>query len=187
MSEHLTDAELDEIEARAEKATEGPWVAECGSSNSPCIDFVLTENIDPRLDDRASIAETYTDEAENADFIASARTDVPRLVAEVRRLRAQVERLTVPLGESVARTLDKRLAETIRERDEVRAVLERVEALHRPVMVDIGQTGVCEACYELAWQVDHGVSEEDPALKWPCPTISALRGEVRDAVEEVAR
>lgn len=184
MSEYLTDADLDAIEARVGAATEGPWVAECGSSNSPCIDFVLTENIDPRLDDRASIAETYTDEAENADFIASARTDVPRLVAEVRRLRAQVERLTAPLGESVARTLDKRLAETIRERDEARAALERVEALHRPVVVEVGDTGnqvgVCEACYELAWEIDQGVSEEDPALKWPCPTIAALRGEGDD-------
>lgn len=84
----MESEELAEIEARANAATPGPWethvtycvitlrygddgylVADCGASESPdCCEG-------------------------NAPFIAHARTDVPALVAEVRRLTAEVERL----------------------------------------------------------------------------------------------
>lgn len=77
--------DLDAIEARANSVIEGPWEAteNCGHGVrdlngmyvvAPADDYdVLTR--------------------EEAVFIANARADVPALVAEVRRLRAVLERI----------------------------------------------------------------------------------------------
>lgn len=48
---------------------------------------------------------------ENADFIAHSRADVPDLVAEVRRLQAEVERLTLDLRATRAGLDEQRLAD----------------------------------------------------------------------------
>jgi hypothetical protein len=86
--------DLDAIEARADAATEGPWKV-----------WVMSVLADPvgrsNLDDGLLIADT-TDPHRglrtfNAHFIAAARTDVPVLVAEVRRLRARCESLQAEL------------------------------------------------------------------------------------------
>ncbi len=96
----LTDAELDEIEARANAATEGPWQIDRVSgdvigpgeqssqlsyggvlvSTHPCVTIAVSYELDA----------AWGAEPEDMVFIANARTDVPRLVAEVRRLRALV-------------------------------------------------------------------------------------------------
>lgn len=74
----MTESELQAIEARAEAATEGPWHSEDGlvdmGMDKPTIDLIREDNC------RA-----------NADFIAAARTDIPALVAEVRRLREELK------------------------------------------------------------------------------------------------
>ncbi len=76
----MSEQELAAIEARADAATPGPWraelfhtvwVVEYGPENDKSECFDLLE--DPS---RETVA-----------FIASARTDVPALAAEVRRLR----------------------------------------------------------------------------------------------------
>jgi hypothetical protein len=73
-----TELDLDAIEARANAATEGPWVAHPDG-------LVWTER--PIPGDPVS----GSTEVEDAEFIAAARADVPALVAEVRRLRAELE------------------------------------------------------------------------------------------------
>jgi hypothetical protein len=77
----VTEDDLQAIEARANAAMPGPW------------HLAITRDDDP---DRANIEAgpiDVADDAQNDDavFIASARTDVPALVAEVRRLRAIAE------------------------------------------------------------------------------------------------
>lgn len=72
----MTEEELQEIEARANAATEGPWDA-CLSSGV-C-------RAPPGEDHHSSIGHIRT--KQDQEFIAHARTDVPKLVAEVRRLR----------------------------------------------------------------------------------------------------
>jgi hypothetical protein len=79
----MTDDELKAIEARANAATPGPW------------HLAITGDDDP---DRANIEAGAIDVCDNptnddATFIAHARTDVPALVAEVRRLRRHSEAL----------------------------------------------------------------------------------------------
>lgn len=65
----MTEEELAAIEARANAATPGPWLPE---NVQNCSWF------------------SGRDGEENADFVSSARCDVPDLIAEVRRLNAEV-------------------------------------------------------------------------------------------------
>lgn len=70
MDEKITQEELTEIRDRAEKATEGPW-------SEYVIQFACVE--------------------EDADFIAHAREDIPKLLAEIERM----DNLTTEYGESI--------------------------------------------------------------------------------------
>ena len=95
----LTDAELDEIARRAEDTTAPPWKAWVEGRDGLAGDsFIRTGGLDDDSPDMyvtlsywkngpASVAA----EANDLDFIAAARQDVPRLVAEVRRLRALLD------------------------------------------------------------------------------------------------
>lgn len=78
-SDEVTDDDLLQIERLCNAATPGPWRSfiedrdhESGSS------FIQTAGEDIELSGASNA---------DQDFIASARQDVPRLVAEVRRLR----------------------------------------------------------------------------------------------------
>lgn len=88
----MTDEELQAIEARANAATLGPWAAsEFIGHTGGCV----LARIDDE-GDTARIAETrwrwsalgMWQHKANLEFIASARQDIPALVAEVRQLRA---------------------------------------------------------------------------------------------------
>jgi hypothetical protein len=74
----LDAEELQAIAARAEAATPGPW-------RSEGVWFEIGEPGEHGFDNMAS--------AEDAAFIAHARSDIPRLLAEVERLQTVVERL----------------------------------------------------------------------------------------------
>lgn len=98
MTNPITDAQLDEIDARHNAATPGPW----GSHRD--LDGVYTIQARPRVTcagmetdgDIATLAAGRTDAESyaNARFIGHAREDVPALLAEVRRLRAQLDAVT---------------------------------------------------------------------------------------------
>ena len=79
MTDPLTDAELDAIEQRAHAATEGPWEASAHRTGHYLV-------ICPDCGVRGGY------ERADAEFIAHARSDVPALLAEVRRLRSIVTR-----------------------------------------------------------------------------------------------
>jgi hypothetical protein len=87
MTTPLTPQQLDEIEQRANAATPGPWttdgweIYQGGGSSAP--DLMAWAGETCRADD-------YDGSRNDADFIAHARTDVPALLAEIRRLRAEV-------------------------------------------------------------------------------------------------
>lgn len=109
----LTDEELAAIETRAEKATPGPWRWEYPNLEELRIDdpdiregdvtpYLVTDGVpdaDPVLDD---ICDPMVG-IEDAAFIAHARQDIPRLLAEVRRLRAR--------NHEIQERADKRYAE----------------------------------------------------------------------------
>lgn len=88
--ETLTDEELNEIEARAAAATPGPWHVDGRHEHERGggIDFIESEaGRQIVCGDSGAYPPVLTD----ADFIAAARTDVPRLVAALRAEREPVD------------------------------------------------------------------------------------------------
>lgn len=94
--------DLAPIEARLEHVTDGPWAYEAGGEDSWCFGLVdppMTGEIEDEYDEKTS---TFAEkpmvvdgvgevrDRYDAAFVAHARTDVPALVAEVKRLRALV-------------------------------------------------------------------------------------------------
>ena len=78
---------LNEIEARANAATEGPWTPDEYTEVDPDGFYELARVIapDPDGDDWCAIGVVHTGILRpDADFIAHARTDVPALVATLR-------------------------------------------------------------------------------------------------------
>ena len=80
----MTDEELASIELRANQATEGPWKSYIeGREQMSGSSFIMTGGEDIYLTGGTPL---------DQDFIAAARSDVPRLVQEVRRLKLLLER-----------------------------------------------------------------------------------------------
>lgn len=77
----LTDTDLDQIEARLRAAAPGPWKSFIeGRDHTSGSSFIATPDSDIELTGAT---------AADQDFIANARQDLPKLLDEVRRLRAQ--------------------------------------------------------------------------------------------------
>lgn len=84
-----TDDELQAMEARCEAATPGPWRSWIeGSNHQSGSSFIQTGRKVRRGPDIELTGATAADQ----DFIANARQDLPRLLQEVHRLRAEVVR-----------------------------------------------------------------------------------------------
>jgi SMC interacting uncharacterized protein involved in chromosome segregation len=77
----LTKEELEAMRKRAEAATPGPWYVD-----------VFGDEVRSNESD-LSVAYDITDEA-NAEFIAHAREDIPKLLAEIERLNDVIKQLT---------------------------------------------------------------------------------------------
>ncbi|MFJ3792536.1 hypothetical protein [Kitasatospora sp. NPDC090091] len=98
----LTEYELTAIERRAAAAAPGPWLASPeGPGRGQGGESFIRIQPDADTDDELYVRR-YVDNEEVAsrdprlhadlEFIAAARQDVPRLVAEVRRLQAVLDR-----------------------------------------------------------------------------------------------
>jgi hypothetical protein len=80
----MTDEELGEITARCEAATPGPWRSYLeGRDHASGSDFIMTGEGTSRGEDIELSGATRADQ----EFVAHARQDIPRLLAEVARLR----------------------------------------------------------------------------------------------------
>jgi hypothetical protein len=88
----LDDDELEQIERRSLSGTPGPWQAFVeGRDHYGGDDFIRTGGLDDDAADMSIGLHVGTQAVpvppEDLDFIASAKQVVPRLVAEIRRLR----------------------------------------------------------------------------------------------------
>jgi hypothetical protein len=82
VTDHLSTETLAEMEKRCAEATPGPWSSWVeGRDHYSGDSFIRTEGEDIYLSGTT---------AADQDFIAHARQDVPRLIAEVRALRAKL-------------------------------------------------------------------------------------------------
>lgn len=80
----LTTHELEAIRKRADKATEGPWRKEESRYEGQWNVTSVNE-----MHDLSACLCRLND----AEFIANAREDIPKLLAEVSRLQSQVDRM----------------------------------------------------------------------------------------------
>ena len=120
MTDRLTEKEIEEIRERAEAATEEPWVKWV---SGPEVFSGVTKN-EPgsisheeqicRLDDFMRDASQVDDDAR---FIAHARTDIPRLLDEVERLREERDRYRRDIKSALERIDTPRLLEEARDHD----------------------------------------------------------------------
>ncbi|MBP0448456.1 hypothetical protein J5Y04_02670 [Kitasatospora sp. RG8] len=96
----LTDDELTAIERRAAAAAPGPWKAHLEGQGIGGESFIqVRPDADPddeiyvrRYVGNAELGSRHPELHADLEFIASARSDVPRLVAEVRRLQGALAR-----------------------------------------------------------------------------------------------
>jgi hypothetical protein len=148
---------LDAIRARADAATEGPWRAErhIDFPSEPGYLVYVAPADGSEFGTAGDVG--WTDHQADAEFIANARTDIPDLLAEVTRLRAELVQAELDVAslcalrdqqerEGFARLArikdiqDDRAALTA-ERDALAAVIEQVRAMavHKvpPIFDDI--------------------------------------------------
>lgn len=98
----MTDTELDEIDALADAATPGPWQALGLMQPAPNYAVIGGGSIPTQV---AVVTR------ENAAFIAAARTALPALIAEVRRLSREVE--AIRDARNLAQDMAKQLLDTL--------------------------------------------------------------------------
>ena len=80
----LTEEEIAAIHARCTAATPGPWRSYIeGRDHTSGSSFIMTGEGEVRGEDIELSGATPADQ----DFIAHARQDIPRLLAEIQRLR----------------------------------------------------------------------------------------------------
>lgn len=81
----ITEEELKQIELRCASTQPGPWKAFIeGRDHESGSSFIMTGEGKHRGDDIEMLGATEAD----YDFIANARQDIPKLVEEVRELKA---------------------------------------------------------------------------------------------------
>jgi len=120
MVPHLTKQDLEAIRGRADRATPGPWCV----AGSPRNFVVARHGASERCSDNPVLwadDDCLGGSAADAEFVAAARSDVPRLVDEVDRLREILNRALVwQLGPTFAVDIragcpDRDLADEIAE------------------------------------------------------------------------
>lgn len=80
----MTEDELNEIERKWSASQKGPWKAFIeGRDHQSGSSFIMVGDEDNRSEDIELINATK----EDYDFIASAKQDIPKLIAEIRRLK----------------------------------------------------------------------------------------------------
>jgi hypothetical protein len=86
----LNDRELDAIERRWEACSPGPWRAMVeGRDHMSGDSFIMTGGEAERGEDIYVIVGSKPAPPADLDFIAGAHEDIPRLLAEIRRLRSR--------------------------------------------------------------------------------------------------
>jgi hypothetical protein len=104
-SHELSDRELEQIERLVKAATAGPWISYVlgrdSEAESTCIELGTCNELGT-----CYCIELTGGTTADQDFIAGARQHVPRLLREVRSLRAQLDSLLELVESPAAQTCD---------------------------------------------------------------------------------
>lgn len=101
----ITAERLAEIEALAAAASPGPWAVTSWDLKG-VMPLLWAADALP-TDQRGPFAHISANDSRDAAFIAAARTVVPELLVEVRRLNGQVEQVAAETRESIAQEFDR--------------------------------------------------------------------------------
>ena len=83
----MSDERLKEIKNRCDAATGGPWISYVeGRDQTSGSSFIMTGEGSNRSEDIELAGATIADQ----DFIAHARQDIPFLLEEIKRVKAQL-------------------------------------------------------------------------------------------------
>lgn len=105
MTAPLTKADLAEIKRRCDAATPGPWgwysedqsmISLCGDNGRDLEQHVVSLTICESCQkghDHWEWGHCYTADAQDAAFIAAARTDIPRLLAHIEALETALRQI----------------------------------------------------------------------------------------------
>src|SRR5690625_5164317 len=109
MNKRLTDEELEEIRDRVDNATKGPWITTMGGVSSRHAESYNYSGKNTREICALSDGEYIVNmnEENDAAFIAHARQDIPKLLAEIDRLNrlyCELKKLIQNLQMNVKRT-----------------------------------------------------------------------------------
>lgn len=86
--ENITDVELARLRAISDAATPGPWVAQIEGRDHVSGDtFILIGEEGNRGDDLYLLRDTTPASAADFEFVAAARSYLPKLLDEIARLR----------------------------------------------------------------------------------------------------
>lgn len=127
-------------------------------------DRLASESVDVPAPSRAR--EQQPDDRTTAEWIADLVKARQAADAEAERLNVRVE------------LAERMYFQVHSERDELRATVARIEALHSPVEVEPSET-ICAACSTQRGSGD--TLRYFPYVDWPCATIGALAGGVAAA------
>lgn len=119
MTDKPASLDLDEIAARANAATPGPWKIEndyCDCSEYGCSHPPFAVAFGPFT----SFENTTDRHHFDAEFAAHARTDVPTLLDEVRRLRARIAELERPAVEAKRNEIRQSYADLVAAAEETK-------------------------------------------------------------------
>lgn len=104
MIDGLSEEELDRMERRVAAATVGPWLPESDEAELATNVSVIELGLCNELGTFKSI-ELVGASAADHEFIVNARQDMPRLLQEVRQLRARLQSLNLSLDDLQPHTL----------------------------------------------------------------------------------
>lgn len=85
----ISDTELQTMQQRAEAASKGPWQSIIEGRDHFCGDNFIMVSLDDNEPDMYVARDRKPASHADLDFIAAARQDIPRLIAEIQRLRDQ--------------------------------------------------------------------------------------------------
>lgn len=96
--DELSEEELNRMERRVAAATVGPWLPDGEEAELATNVSVIELGLCNELGTFKSI-ELVGASAADHDFIVNARQDIPRLLQEVRQLRARLQAISAPLDD----------------------------------------------------------------------------------------
>lgn len=148
MNVKLTQYELQAITERAEKATEGPWK----------LSYTGVSNLDGKDVLWATINEDIYGNKADVDFVLNARQDIPKLLAEIKRLQAEVHEHSAHNGQLIA----THVIPTKEENKRLKAEVERMNKLMWEVneIIDYVATQMARAHYGTSEGLDDESIEE---------------------------